>query len=302
MKKLIIILIFPLSFTVQAQLDPLYNQYFFNQAIINPAYTGVNDVFNATAISRTQWAGIDGAPITNTLNVSTSAFKNKVGLGSLLIYDSYGINNNTEFNLAASYKIDLARNSIFSFGLQGGIINYNYNYQRLNLEYLDDAVLLNTAEQVTKPNFGFGAWYMSKNYYVGISVPRVFDINVDDGSSESTRYRRHFYVSAGYIFDQLFAVKFKPSILIMYVDSDNYAIDLNGSFLLNEVLWVGASFRNFTTVGLNAQLKVKENFKFGYGFELPLYNSALIGFGTHSLMASIDLEVFSRHALGRRFF
>ncbi|GAB3331847.1 type IX secretion system membrane protein PorP/SprF [Marivirga atlantica] len=301
MRKLLILFILSplLSY---AQLDPLYNQYFFNQAIINPAYTGVHDVFNATAISRTQWAGVEGSPNTNTLSVSTSAFKNKVGIGGQLIYDTYGINNNTEFNLAYSYKIDLSKNRVFSFGLQGGIINYNYNFQELNLEYFDDEVLLNAAQKVTKPNFGMGAWLMGSNYYIGLSIPRVFNVSVNDGDSESVRYRRHFYLSSGYVFDDLFAVKFKPSILLMYVDNNNYALDLNASFLLNEVLWVGASFRNFSAIGLNTQLKVKENFKFGYAFELPLYNSALIGYGTHSLMASIDLELFNRQALGRRMF
>ncbi len=302
MKKVLIVFFLFTTFVGFSQLDPLYNQYFFNQAIINPAYTGVNEVFNATAISRTQWAGIDGAPLTNTLNVSTSAVNNKVGIGSTLIFDSYGINSNTEFSVAGSYKIDLARNSLFSFGLQAGIINYNYNFNKLNLEYLDDPSLLGAADNVTKPNFGIGAWYMSPTYYVGVSVPRVFDVRVADGSQESVRYRRHFYVAAGYVFDQLFAVKFKPSVLLMVVDKNNIAFDLNASFLLNEVLWVGASMRNFTAVGLNAQLKVRENFKFGYGFEVPLYNSALIGYGTHSLMASFDLEIFDRHALGRRMF
>ncbi|MFT6965802.1 MAG: hypothetical protein ACJAT1_001010, partial [Marivirga sp.] len=38
------------------------------------------------------------------------------------------------------------------------------------------------------------------------------------------------------------------------------------------------------------------------GFELPLNNTALIGFGTHSLMLSIDLALFNRQALGRRMF
>jgi type IX secretion system PorP/SprF family membrane protein len=296
----LLLLCFPLF--LSAQQDPLYNQYFFNQAMINPAYTGIHNVFNATAISRTQWAGVEGAPLTNTLNVSTSAFKNKVGFGSTLIYDTYGINNNTEFNLSASYKIDLSINRVFSFGLQGGVINYNYNFNNLNLQYLDDQILINATEQVTKPNFGIGAWLMADNYYIGLSVPRVFDITLNDGSSESVRYRRHFYLSAGYVFDQLFSLKFKPSILLMYVDENNYALDLNASVLLNEIIWVGASFRNFSAVGLNTQIKLKENLKFGYGFELPLNNTALIGFGTHSLMLSIDLALFNRQALGRRMF
>lgn len=300
--RLLFITFILLPFCLTAQLDPLYNQYFFNQAMINPAYTGVNNVFNATAISRIQWAGIDGAPTTNTLNASSSVFKNKVGVGATLIYDSYGINSNTEFNVAYSYKITTAVGNVFSMGLQAGLVNINYDYNRLTLQYLDDVILTAAQPSVTEENIGVGFWYMSKNYYVGLSVPRMLDIKVNDGGMESTRYRRHYYLSAGYVFDQLFELKFKPSILLMYVDKDNYAFDLNASFLLNEAIWLGASFRNFGTIGLNTQMKVGETLKLGYAFELPVNNTALTGFGTHSLMLSLDLELLGRHGLGRRFF
>lgn len=300
--KIVLALIAFCPLGLNAQLDPLYNQYFFNQAMINPAYTGVNDIFNATAISRTQWLGIDGAPTTNTLNVTSSAFKNKVGLGALLIYDTYGINNNTEFNLAYSYKIFTSRGDVFSMGLQAGIVNYNYNYNRLTLQYVDDIAFSNPQPNITKENFGVGFWYMSKDYYIGLSVPRMFDIKINDGGTESVRYRRHYYLSAGYVFDQLFAIKFKPSLMLMYIDKDNYALDLNASVLLNEIIWLGASLRNFGTAGLNTQMKVGENVKLGYAFELPLNNTALIGFGTHSLMVSLDFALFGRQGLGRRFF
>ncbi|WP_296621776.1 type IX secretion system membrane protein PorP/SprF [Marivirga sp.] len=297
---LFFVLVFPLG--LHAQLDPLYNQYFFNQAMINPAYTGVNDVFNATAISRTQWAGIDGAPTTNTLNVTSSVFKNKVGVGATVLYDTYGINSNTEFNLAYSYKISTATGDVFSMGIQAGFVNFNYNYDRLTLQYVDDVALSGAQQNITEENIGVGFWYMSKDYYVGLSVPRMLDVRVNDGGIESTRYRRHYYLSAGYVFDQLFALKFKPSILLMYMDKDNYALDLNASFLLNEAIWLGASFRNFGTIGLNTQMKVGETLKLGYAFELPVNNTALTGFGTHSLMVSLDLELLSRHGMGRRFF
>ncbi|WKK83193.2 PorP/SprF family type IX secretion system membrane protein [Marivirga arenosa] len=298
--KLILLVLIP--FCLQAQNDPLYNQYFFNQAIINPAYTGVNNVLNATALSRTQWAGVEGAPITNTLNVTNSFLKNKIGVGANLIFDRFGINNNTEFSLMYSYKIITPLGNVFSMGLQAGLVNYNYDYNRLNLQYLDDTILNDAQPSVTKENFGFGFWYMSKNYYIGLSVPRLLDVRVNDGGSQSTRYRRHYYLSGGYVFDQLFSFKFKPSILVMYVDNENYAVDINTSFLLNEAIWLGASIRNFSALGLNTQLKIDESIKFGYAFELPINNTALTGLGTHSLMISLDLALFERHALGRRYF
>jgi len=302
MKKALIYLFFiSLPLTSYCQLDPLYNQYLFNQGMINPAYTGIYEVFNASLISRAQWAGFEGAPVTNTLNASSSIVNNKVGVGATLIYDSYGINNNTEIQLSYSYKLDWLGNKL-SFGLQTGIINYNYDYSKLNLEEAGDLAIIDAQESVTKKNFGAGVWYMNDNYYVGVSVPRILDFKVEDGSESSTRYRRHFYLSAGYLFDQLLALKFKPSVLVRMVDSDNMSLDLNAQFLLNDVLWLGASFRDFNAAGLNAQLEIMDRLRAGYSFEMPLNTIELGGYGTHELMITLDLELFSYHAAGGRYF
>lgn len=302
MKKTLIYLIFlSIPLTSYSQLDPLYNQYFFNQGMINPAYTGIYDVFNASMISRAQWMGIEGAPVTNTLNVSSSVVNNKVGVGATLIYDSYGVNNNTEIQLSYSYKIKWMDKKL-SFGLQAGIINYDYKYDNLNLEYLDDPLILNAEESVTEKNFGFGALFITDKYFIGFSVPRILDFEVEDGDSNSTRYRRHFYLSGGYLFDQFLDLKFKPSFLLRMVDDEKVTLDLNAQFLLNDVLWLGASFRNFNAAGLNAQLEVMDKFKVGYAFEMPINTVELGGYGTHELMLTLDLAIFDYHKIEKRYF
>lgn len=300
MRKYLLIILFAVSLKSNAQLDPLYNQYLFNQGMINPAYNGAYDVLSATALSRVQWAGIDGAPKTNTLNVGASIVNNKVGLGLTLLNDNFGVNNNTEIELSYAYKLRW-RDKLLSMGLQTGIINYSYDYSKIDYEYIDDPLILGAGDNATQENFGFGLWLMSDNYAFGFSVPRILDITIDDGVSESTRYRKHFYISAAYLFDQLLAVKFKPSVLIRSVEGTT-SLDLNAQFLLKEALWVGAAFRNFDAAGLNAQIEINDQFRAGYAFELPINNVQLGGFGTHEFMFTMDLEVFDKHAKGRKYF
>ena len=284
-----------------AQLDPLYNQYLFNQSMINPAYTGINDVFNATAIARGQWLGIEGAPITNTLNVSSSFLNNKVGAGLLVVSDSYGVNTNTEVQLLYSYRIELIGGKSISFGLQTGYINYHYDFEKLDTQ-TPDIALQNANDNVSKTNFGTGIYFKSSKYYLGISVPRILNAEVKDGDSTSTRYRRHYYLSAGFLFDQFMALKFKPSVLIKVVDGQPASVDLNASFLLLEALWVGATLRNFNSAGINGQFEVSNRIRLGYAFEIPLNAISNNAFGSHELMVSFDLEIFNGHALGRRYF
>jgi len=298
---LIALLILSTNLAALGQQDPLFSQYLFNQSMINPAYTGVNDVMNASLFSRRQWVGLEGAPQTNTLNASASIINNKVGVGLLISRDTYGVNKNTEYQAMYSYKIDLLNGKSLSFGLQTGYIDYRYDYSKLLLEQTDQALELVDAE-IAKVNFGSGIYFKTNQFYLGASVPRMLNMETQSINGTSTVHKRHFYVSAGYVFDQLIALKFKPSVLIKVVEGQPISIDLNASFLLLETLWVGATIRNFNAVGINSQFEINDMFRLGYSFEYPLNTVGTNTFGTHEIMFSVDLEVFKNNAIGRRYF
>ena len=302
-KKTILILLLSCGqWTAYGQQDPLYSQYQFNQSVINPAYTGVNDVFNATAIARRQWVGIDGAPRTNTLNVSSSLLNNKLGLGLIVMDDKYGVNKNSEFQLLYAYRIDLLNGKSISFGMQTGYINYKYDYSALLQEQADQALIVSDAN-VSTFNVGAGVYYRTNQYYLGVSVPKMINSTTENQNGVSDIIqRRHFYISSGYVFDQLIALKFKPSVLLKVVEGQPISVDFNASLLLLETLWVGASFRNFNAFGINGQFEISDQLRLGYSFEMPLNNLSNNAFGTHELMVSFDMELFDHHALGRRYF
>lgn len=56
---------------VYAQQDPQYTQYMYNHSNINPAYAGSREGLNIFGLYRTQWVGLEGAPKTATLSVSS---------------------------------------------------------------------------------------------------------------------------------------------------------------------------------------------------------------------------------------
>lgn len=288
---------------VHSQIDPLYNQYLFNQSMINPAYTGVNNVFSATAISRGQWLGLEGAPFTNTLNISTSLVNNRVGVGLLIIKDQFGVNNNTELHMMYSYKLELSQKTTMSFGIQVGQMTYNHDFSILNQnqDLLDPDII--NQDDFKKTNFGTGLFLSDDNYYFGVSIPRMLDIDVVNNSGDNvTRYEKHTYLSGGYFFNSLSTVGFKPSFLLKFVDGGLSSIDLNAHVLINETIWVGATSRNFESFGVNGQLIIGDQLRLGYAFELPLNSLSKTAFGTHELMVSYELELFGKHDLGKRYF
>ena len=65
MKKLYLLLwISSLTFMVNAQQESSFSHYMFNHQAVNPGYVGARGVANFTSVLRSQWTGIEGAPLT----------------------------------------------------------------------------------------------------------------------------------------------------------------------------------------------------------------------------------------------
>ena len=82
-----------LSTVVYSQQDPQYTQYMYNTMSVNPAYVGSRGHTTITALGRTQWVGLDGAPDTQTLSYDTPLGYSGVGLGINLTNDRIGPSN-----------------------------------------------------------------------------------------------------------------------------------------------------------------------------------------------------------------
>jgi len=283
-----------------AQYDPLYNQYVFNQALINPAYVGAFDNASITIMSRAQWIGIEGAPFTNSLTAHTSMFDNKGGVGVSILNDQLGVNNNTEAFATFSYKIDFG-NFRVAAGVQGGVIQYVYNYDDLNMEYVNDPNFTPSNENFVKPNFGMGLMLYSEYYYAGIAIPRILSIDVNDGIQESTRYKKHLYISGGVVFPLSEVLKIKPSTLIKVANS-KVSVDLNPTLLVKELVWAGILIRNFNSYGVVTQLQVSDRLRVGYSFEMPSTKLVSDQWGTHEIMVGFDFAPFRNQILKRKYF
>jgi len=293
-----------LVFSVSAQQDPLYSQYQFNQHVLNPAYTGINNNTSIGLMSRIQWSGAGGgpagSPLTNTLSAQTAIVGNKVGLGALIVQDNLGVANNFEANLSYSYKI-MDADKTFAFGLQTGLVSINYDYSKLNLKFQDDPEFADGNLRATKPNFGAGFAMMTDKFFIGLSVPRLLNTQFDENVVSEFRYNRHVYGSFAYLLDLSAGIKFKPSTMIRYVEGANVSYDLNASFLFNNQFWGGIFTRSFSSIGGMFQADIKDEFKLGYIFEVPV-SGLPAQFLTHEFMISIDFAAFGDQEVYQRFF
>lgn len=302
MKKIALLLSLSLISTISlAQLDPLYNQYQFNQLMINPAYAGIYDRFSASLISRLNWVGIDGAPVTNTFTAQSAFRDGSIGLGALVIDDRLGVNRNMETSVTASYNIQFSEGKL-AMGIQGGFINYGFDLTKLTLDYVDDERLTTGLDNYSEPNFGAGIMYVNPVFFAGVSVPRLRELNLDDGVVNSTRYKRHYYATAGYYYDANQLTQYKVMSLVRYVENGDISVDLSVSTFLDQVIWAGLTARDFKHYGLFMSLNVGRNLRVGYAFELPT-NSLIIGnYGTHEISIAFDAAIDKSKPLSKRRF
>ncbi|MEZ4972345.1 MAG: type IX secretion system membrane protein PorP/SprF [Cyclobacteriaceae bacterium] len=302
MKARLIFILLLASGCAWAQQDPLYNLYQFNQLMVNPAYAGLNNILSVSMHSRVQWLGVDGAPVTNAISGNTSFHRNRHGVGAWLAHDRFGINRNSELFGSYAYHLPLSDRWRLSMGFQLGLINYRQDFSELDLEFDNDPLLANQQSAFTKSNVGTGLILSTDELFFGLSIPRMLDVRTENGSVISTRYKRHFYASGGAVLMLSSFVKMKLSTLARIVDGQPFSADFSSTLILGETLWLGAFARNFSTVGVNAQLDITETIRAGYAFEYPTTSLATNNFGSHELMIAIDLKPLTFQYYKRRYF
>lgn len=260
-----------------AQQDPMFTKYMFNSLAFNPAYAGTSDYLSATAIVRDQWLswgkGINsidgGAPVTYGLSVH-SPVKNNVGLGGYISQDNIGASVFTQMDFSYAYRMQLNNDLQLSAGLQAGITHQNFNYSGLNILHPTDGGFMEGSATAWLPNAGAGLYLYSEKFYVGASVPRLFEARIlndnqtipQGGNVNSVaRYYRHMYVAAGAAFpiNGNEDLVLKPSVLVKGVgwlgdfatssqDINTVrtptAYDVDVSMLFYKTLWLGVSYRS----------------------------------------------------------
>ena len=68
-------------------------------------------------LHRTQWVGLDGAPVTNTASINTPLGSN-IGLGLSFINDKIGPSDESNISIDFSYSIPTSDTFKLAFGLK----------------------------------------------------------------------------------------------------------------------------------------------------------------------------------------
>ena len=284
-----------------AQQDPQYTQYMLNTIVVNPAYAGAGNVLSISALHRSQWIGLDGAPETQTISIQ-SPLSERLGAGLSVVNDNIGNGTvqETYFDVAFSYTIPASRNGSLAFGLNVGGDFMNVDFTQL-VNYGVETNLTNIDNKFS-PNVGLGIYYYQEKFYAGISVPSLLETEHFDNSSDGTTFlakeRMNYYLISGYQFDLNQNLVLRPGFLLKAVSGGPIQFDLTANLTFNDTFSVGAAYRLDSAVSGLFGVKVAQKFLVGLAYDVETTSLGSTQFNDGSFEVFLRYDFINR--LNRR--
>lgn len=285
-----------------AQQDAQYTQYMYNTININPAYAGSRGVMSFFGLHRTQWVGLDGAPVTNAFSMNTPIEFTNLGLGLSFVNDRIGPTSENTISADVSYSVQTSENYKLSFGVKATGNLFNLDVTRLTYQNPNDPLLQNLNNNFSM-NVGAGVYFHSDKSYVGLSVPNFFETKrYDDNDVAVYKERMNFYLIGGYVFDLSPNLKFKPAFLSKVVEGAPFQLDVSGNFLIQEKLTLGAAWRWGAAMSAMVGFQITDGLFAGYAYDLETTRLANYNSGSHEIFLRFELFRRDDRIVSPRFF
>ena len=297
MKKIGLILVtIAVNFSLSAQQLSMYSQYYWNDFVINPAFTGIKNTPRVQLGYRNQWSGFKGAPKTYSIGGHTSLKNNNMGLGGMIFSDDQGgaIQQNGVM-LNYSYNLKLDKLSGISFGI-AGILN-QYGYNGLDIQNINPDATLQTNVRQLVPDLNFGVVYHLKNkLYIGLASNQLIQSRLkklNQFSTSENQLIRHYNLSASYISKINSTLTAEPYAMLRTTFIKAPQVELGAKMTYNDFVFGGLSYRNKESVigliGLNYM-----NFVFAYSYDFTLSAIRNYSGGSHEVLLAYQFNKKSK--------
>lgn len=306
-----------------AQQKPQYTQYVFNNLLLNPAVTGIENYTDVKAGYRTQWTGLSGAPVTSYLTVDAPLGKAFLqgdatafpagggenpssrlytqnymaaephhGIGFTIVSDVTGPIRQTNIDATYAYHLGIASNLNLAVGVAAGLSHATLNTAVLNPETSFDPALANS-DGPWKPDLGIGAWLYSSTYYVGASVQQLLPSDLYFSSNNKYNQAKtvpQYFLTAGVKVFLTDDITLLPSFLIKEIQPVPLTYDINAKFSFRDKFWLGGSYRRADSFGVLAGLNISSFINVGYSYDITTSALNTVSNGTHEIVISLLLN------------
>lgn len=331
MKKYLFIFACLIGIESFAQQRPQYTQYVFNNYLLNPALSGIENYTDLRIGYRKQWAGIKDSPETtfasahwalgdeylwrNPLSLpekdqhsmSDNYMQNYTsspshhGVGATVMLDKAGPLNRLDFNLTYAYHLQLNGTLNLSMGVAAGVTRFGFNALELTLEDPADPALNNAVIAQIKPDLSAGLWLYGARFFAGVSVQQLLPQTLaftTDANYNQGKIVPHGFATVGYKFSLDETIYAIPSVMFKYVRPTAPSIDANVKLSFADRFWLGGSYRHKDSFAALAGFNVSRLVNLTYSYDLTTSELNKVSSGTHEVVLGLQLnnlyQAFSR--------
>jgi len=288
-----------------SQQDPQYSLYMFNPMAVNPAYAGSREVLSGVLVHRSQWIGLKGAPETQVLAINSPLRNKKMGLGLQIINDKIGAHTTQTLKATYAYRLKMGKGKL-AFGLSGGVINYSYDWAKVDYKDAGDVVPETSNESFMLPTVDFGIYYNTKTMYLGVGAEHLnqssFGLEQDVATTSTVAAKQ--YVNITGTFGKAFVLSdnlvLKTSLLLRLADAAG-SIDINGGVLIKHKIFFGASLRPNALIVMS-ELNLTKDLRMGVGYDIDRSEVGKSSTGSLEIFVGYDVGLFKSKVISPRYF
>lgn len=305
MRSVILILsVVMIGIAGKTQQDPMFAQYMSNALTINPAYAGSHNNLYASLLSRHQWLGFDGAPVTQAISMHTPVNFFNSAVGFTYVYDRLGPASQNIIYLDYAYKLQITDKSVVSVGFRGGFSSYGLSLNSATTNENEVNLAASESDYHLFPNAGIGLYFEKPMWYVGFSMPRLMrnKIELSDSDSEKSRLEIHYFLTSGCVWPLNDELKLKPSAMVKVVYGAPVSVDFSANLIIRDKIWAGAFYCIEQLVGAMVRYEFTNNIKLGYAFDVALNPMRNYSKGSHEVFVAYSFRFKKDNIESPRYF
>lgn len=319
--RFLILCLLAMPFIIRAQQRPQYTQYIFNNFLLNPALSGMENYTDLKIGHRQQWQGIKGAPTTtfvsahmvlgdkylwrNALSLpengdppmgrnytqNYTASPAHHGIGFIGMNDKAGPLSFLDLAVTYAYHLKLQNTLNLSVGTAIGISRTSIDVNALILENPNDPALSNAGKTQVKPDLSLGMWLYGARFFAGASVQQILQQDISF-SPEYNQGREvgHYFLTAGYklfVDDEISAT---PSLMLKKVGNIPISYDANIKVAFKDRFWLGGSYRKGDSFAALAGINFSNVFNITYSYDYATSRLRSYTSGSHELVLGFQLN------------
>ena len=287
MRHLLIFIVLMITNFGWSQQNAQFSQWVWHPMALNPAHAGIKNCSELKVLSRLQWLGFQGAPLSSTVlysnNIETNrkkVYSPRHGIGFKLLNDNFGAITTNNLALNYAFHFNFNQDNRLSVGISGGLRQFVFNSTQLTTMQ-PDPVLKRSSTQYT-PLVGMGFWWNTKNYYVGLSFEELTSTKWTE-IGKASGFHLHWMLTSGVKFQLSDNFTLIPNVLIKKTVNSPMTLDLCTTLDLYSKFKVGAGFRNQDAfVGL-FQVKLPKGVVFGYSCDYVFSDIQRVSMFSHEV-------------------